>query len=74
MYYISNRKNGMSLSRKVAKLSDFKGTEGEEYLVRSKAEVNSLFEGIPIYEYQGGRLRKTACSSIINIFNFGQGE
>ena len=73
MYYISNRKNGMSLSRKTARLSDFKGTEGEEYLVRSKAE-SSLFEGIPIYEYQGGRLRKTAGSSIVNIFNFGQYE
>ena len=64
----------MSVSRKTARLSDFKGTEGEEYLVRSKADVRSPLEGIPIYEYQNGKLQKTARSSVINIFNFGQYE
>lgn len=70
MYYISNRSNGLTLSRKTARLSDFKGTEGDEYLVRTQAHMDSSMKFIPIYEYRGGRLRKTNQTSIVNLFKF----
>ena len=64
MYYISSIASGPSLSQKKHRLSDFKGKEGEVYLVRRSRLIDSDLFSLPQYIFQDGRLRKTGSYSV----------
>lgn len=68
-YYISETKADFAISRIHKRLSDFKGTEGSEYHVRTKSELRR-FDSIPIYNFKNGKLRRCAQKSyaVIGIF------
>ena len=66
MYYVSNTDTGLQISRKVKRLKDFKGSEGEQYHVRQKADVGRL-ESIRIYTYTDGKLKATNNWSVFGL-------
>lgn len=57
MYYIKPITHG-SFTRVCKRLKDFKGIEGDRYLVRKRSKVQR-FEFIPVYEVVGGKLKRT---------------
>lgn len=59
-YYISPLKTAnLSISRVVKRLKDFRPAEGEQYIVRTKAKVNSdSWDRFPVYIGVDGKLKK----------------
>ena len=49
MYYISNVENNCALSVVKKRLGDFKGTEGEQYHVRTSRGLPEGGSFVPIY-------------------------
>ena len=59
-YYISPLKNAtLSISTVVRRLKDFRPAEGEQYVVRKKADLDAdSFSTIPVYRGVDGKLKK----------------
>ena len=59
-YYISRLKTAnLSISTVVKRLKDFRPTEGEQYVVRTKADLDAdSFSTIPVYRGVDGKLKK----------------
>jgi len=59
-YYISPLKNAtLSISTVVRRLKDFRPAEDEQYVVRTKADLNAdSFSSLPVYRGVDGKLKK----------------
>ena len=59
-YYISPLKTAnLSISRVVKRLKDFRPAEGEQYVVRKKADLDAdSLSTIPVYRGVDGKLKK----------------
>ena len=60
-YYISPLKTAnLSISRVVKRLKDFRPAEGEQYVVRKKADLSDAetFSTLPVYMGIDGKLKK----------------
>jgi hypothetical protein len=60
-YYISPLKTAnLSISRVVKRLKDFRPAEGEQYVVRKKADLSDVerFSTLPVYVGVDGKLKK----------------
>ena len=59
-YYISRLKTAnLSISTVVRRLKDFRPAEGEQYVVRKKADLDAdSFSMIPVYRGVDGKLKK----------------
>ena len=71
MYYISNIENNCALSVVKKRLGDFKGTEGEQYHVRTSRGLPEGHTAVPIYIFQNGKLQRCPDRSwsIFNLFS-----
>ena len=58
MYYMSNLENNCALSVVKKRLGDFKGTEGEQYHVRTARGLPEGDTFVPIYIFENGTLRR----------------
>jgi hypothetical protein len=58
MYYISALENNCALSVVKKRLGDFKGTEGEQYHVRTSRGLPEGDTFVPIYIFKNGNLRR----------------
>ena len=58
MYYISALENNCALSVVKKRLGDFKGTEGEQYHVRTSRGLPEGGSFVPIYIFQNNKLRR----------------
>jgi hypothetical protein len=58
MYYISALENNCALSVVKKRLGDFKGTEGEQYHVRTARGLPEGDTFVPIYIFKNGKLRR----------------
>lgn len=70
MYYISNLENNCALSVCKKRLGDFKGTEGEQYHVRTSRGLGEGNTFVPIYVFENGKLRRcpNRSWSVFNLF------
>jgi len=66
MYYISSIKTGAGFAQMKKRLRDFKGQQGEQYLVRTKAHIDR-YESVPVYDYTDGALKKTKTFAILRV-------
>jgi len=59
-YYISPLKTAnLSISRVVKRLKDFRPAEGEQYIVRKKADLDAdSLNMVPVYRGIDGKLKK----------------
>ena len=59
-YYISRLKTAnLSISTVVKRLKDFRPAEDEQYVVRTKADLNAdSFSSLPVYRGVDGKLKK----------------
>jgi len=59
-YYISRLKTAnLSISTVVKRLKDFRPAEGEQYVVRTKADLDAdSFSSLPVYKGVDGKLKK----------------
>ena len=59
-YYISRLKTAnLSISTVVKRLKDFRPAEGEQYVVRTKADLDAdSFSSLPVYRGVDGKLKK----------------
>ena len=69
MYYISDEQSNLGLSHIKKRLRDFKGIEGETYIVRHGRSVDrfgakNLLFSLPQYIFKDGKLRKTGNYSV----------
>jgi hypothetical protein len=68
MFYISPLEYRFELSQKVKRLSDFKGIDGKQYIVRKKVNIER-FDSFPIYKCRAGKLWKTNGQILCGLFN-----
>lgn len=69
MYYVSPREYHFEISQKVKRLSDFKGIDGRDYIVRKKVNIER-FDSFPIYKCRAGKLYKTNGQVLCGLINF----
>ncbi|HAW75226.1 MAG TPA: hypothetical protein DCW74_05750 [Alteromonas australica] len=68
MYYISPKSAGPFLAQLKKKLSDFKGKEGELYIVRKSRKIDGNFISLPEYIFEDGKLKRTGSYSAFYKF------
>lgn len=71
MYYISALENNCALSVVKKRLGDFKGTEGEQYHVRTSRGLGEGNIFVPIYIFENSKLRRcpNRSWSVFNLFS-----